>query len=29
VLALDIGHGLIYRPHREWIDPMLAWLKIN
>ena len=27
VLELDIGHGLIYRPHREWIDPFLAWLK--
>lgn len=26
VLSLDIGHGLIYRPHREWIDPLLAWL---
>jgi hypothetical protein len=29
VLALDIGHGLIYRPYREWIDPLLAWLKIK
>lgn len=27
VLGLDIGHGLIYRPYREWIDPMLQWLK--
>ena len=27
VLSLDIGHGLIYRPYREWIDPMLEWLK--
>jgi hypothetical protein len=27
VLNLDIGHGLIYRPYREWIDPMLEWLK--
>jgi hypothetical protein len=27
VLSLDIGHGLIYRPYREWIDPLLAWLK--
>jgi hypothetical protein len=26
VLALDIGHGLIYRPYREWIDPLLAWV---
>lgn len=29
VLALDIGHGLIYRPYREWIDPILEWLKIK
>lgn len=27
VLTLDIGHGLIYQPHREWIDPFLKWLK--
>lgn len=27
VLNLDIGHGLIYRPLREWIEPMLSWLK--
>lgn len=27
VLSLDIGHGLIYRPYREWIDPLLAWVK--
>jgi hypothetical protein len=27
VLPLDIGHGLIYRPYREWIDPLLAWVK--
>ena len=26
VLDLDIGHGLIYRPLREWIEPMLSWL---
>lgn len=29
VLALDIGHGLIYRPYREWIDPLLSWVKIR
>lgn len=29
ILALDIGHGLIYRPYREWIDPLLAWLKMK
>jgi hypothetical protein len=27
VLKLDIGHGLIYRPYREWIDPLLEWVK--
>ena len=27
VLNLDIGHGLLYRPCREWIDPILEWLK--
>ena len=27
VLNLDIGHGLLYRPYREWIDPILEWLK--
>jgi hypothetical protein len=27
VINLDIGHGLIYRPYREWIDPLLAWVK--
>ena len=26
ILDLDIGHGLIYRPIREWIDPLLQWL---
>lgn len=27
VLALDLGHGLIYQPYREWIDPFTVWLK--
>lgn len=27
VLGLDNGHGLIYQPYRQWIDPMLAWVK--
>lgn len=26
VLGLDVGHGLIYRPYREWIDPLVAWV---
>jgi hypothetical protein len=29
VLTLDIGHGLIYRPYREWIDPLLEWVRSN
>jgi hypothetical protein len=29
VLNLDIGHGLIYKPYREWIDPILEWLKVK
>ncbi len=24
-LELGLGHGLIYQPRREWIDPMLEW----
>ena len=27
VLNLDIGHGLVYKPHREWIDPLLEWVR--
>jgi hypothetical protein len=27
ILPLDIGHGLIYRPYREWIDPLVEWVK--
>lgn len=27
VLNLDLGHGLIYRPYREWIDPLLEWVR--
>jgi len=27
VLNLNIGHGLVYKPHREWIDPFLEWIK--
>ncbi len=26
VLDLDLGHGLIYRPYREWVDPLCSWL---
>ena len=26
VLNLNIGHGLVYKPHREWIDPLLEWV---
>jgi len=27
ILSLDIGHGLIYRPYREWVDLFLQWMK--
>jgi hypothetical protein len=27
ILNLDIGHGLIYKPYREWIDPL--WEHLN
>ncbi len=27
VLAMEVGHGLIYKPYRQWLDPMIAWLK--
>ncbi len=27
VLDLGVGHGLVYRPYREWIEPILQWLK--
>jgi len=29
VLAMDVGHGLIYKPYRQWLDPMIAWLKTS
>ncbi|NOR25275.1 MAG: hypothetical protein GQ542_12990 [Desulforhopalus sp.] len=29
ILSLDVGHGLIYRPYKEWIDPMMEWLKVK
>jgi hypothetical protein len=27
VLALDLGHGIIYRPYRQWIEPIVQWLE--
>ena len=26
VLNLDIGHGLIYQPYPEWMEPILDWM---
>ncbi|KJR97528.1 MAG: hypothetical protein VR65_23145 [Desulfobulbaceae bacterium BRH_c16a] len=26
VLDLGLGHGLIYRPYREWLDPLVEWV---
>lgn len=27
VTTLDIGHALIYRPYREWLEPLVEWVK--
>jgi hypothetical protein len=27
ILSLDVGHGLIYKPYKEWVDVMWNWLK--
>jgi len=27
VLDLGLGHGLIYQPHRQWLDPLFSWLR--
>jgi hypothetical protein len=27
ILDLGLGHGLIYQPHRQWLDPLFQWLK--
>ncbi len=29
ILNLGKGHGLLYQPFREWIDPILEWLGKN
>ena len=26
-LSLDLGHGFIYRPLKEWVEPAIAWAK--
>lgn len=26
-LDLGVGHGLVYKPYREWIEPILYWLR--
>ena len=26
-LRLGIGHGIVYRPYKEWIEPAIAWAK--
>lgn len=25
VVGLDLGHGLIYQPYREWVEPLVEW----
>ncbi len=27
ILDLDKGHGIIYKPYHEWLDPMMNWLQ--
>ncbi len=27
VLHLDLGHGLIYKPYRDWMDPLLGHVR--
>lgn len=27
VLELDLGHGLIYQPYLEWLEPLCQWVK--
>ncbi len=27
VLELDLGHGVIYKPYREWLEPLCGWVK--
>ena len=26
ILSVDLGHGVIYKPHPEWVDPLLKHL---
>jgi hypothetical protein len=26
-INLGLGHGFLYRPHKEWIDPAIEWAK--
>ncbi|MFT5698567.1 MAG: hypothetical protein ACI8ZB_001422 [Desulforhopalus sp.] len=28
ILNLDLGHGLIYQPHPEWMQPIIEWMKL-
>ncbi len=27
VLQLDLGHGLIYKPYRDWMDPLIGHIR--
>ena len=24
-VGLGVGHGLLYKPFREWVEPAVAW----
>lgn len=29
VVSLDLGHGLIYQPYREWVEPLVEWAGVK
>ncbi|MGB5233220.1 MAG: hypothetical protein WBN83_17030 [Desulfoprunum sp.] len=29
VVGLDLGHGLIYQPYREWVEPLVEWTGVK
>jgi len=29
VVSLDLGHGLIYQPYREWVEPLAEWTGVK
>ena len=29
IVGLDLGHGLIYQPYREWVEPLVEWAGVK